>query len=110
MVQVLDHWLCQCTVCKDFGCIWKQCWPRFSRRSKHHVGVGIFEDHMNMLIKRTKISNPAGDLVEMRNLAIWGNQKNVDWQMTFLDRCQMCIDQVFQVGSPRWQIGYVEIV
>ena len=89
--------------------------------------MGIFEDHMNMLIKMTKIANPAGDLAEMMDrlhnltqaqiiairphitVEIWGSQDNVDWQMTFLDRCQICIDQTFLVNSPRWQIGYVEI-
>ena len=86
-----------------------------------------FEDHMNLLIKMTKISNPAGDLAEMRSrlhimcdmqimdvryeitIATWGNQANVDWQISFLDRCQICMNEAFLVDSPRWQIGYIEI-
>ena len=92
------------------------------------MGFGKFEDHLNMLIKMTKIANPAGDLALLRDrldnicraqmMAIrnsitpetWGSQAIVDWQMTFLNRCQICIDQTFLVNSPRWQIGYVEIV
>ena len=89
-----------------------------------------FEDHLNMLIKMTKIANPqmiVGSMQMMRRrlrdmseaqivairpqitIATWGSQENVDWQMTFLDRCQGCIDQTFLEHSPRWQIGYVEI-
>ena len=82
---------------------------------------------MNMLIKMTKIANPAGDLEQMRvrlgNIVraeiidvrfqiaaeIWRSSGTVDWQLTFLNHCQTSIDQAFQVDSPRWQIGYVEI-
>ena len=89
--------------------------------------MGRFEDHMNMLIKMTKIANPVGDMAMMRvrllNMAnaqiiatrpqitveIWGTQANVTWQMTILDRCQIHIDQTFLEHSPRWQVGFVEI-
>ena len=82
---------------------------------------------MNMLIKMTKMANPAGDLNQIRlrlenicevqmiavrhsiSVAEWGSQENVDWQMTFFDRCTNCINSTFAVDSPRWQIGYVEI-
>ena len=91
------------------------------------MGAGKFEDHLNMLIKMTKIANPAGDLDVMRyrlnhicdrqmlvvrnsiTVATWGSQENVDWQMTFLNRCQNLINLTFLVNSPRWKIGYVEI-
>ena len=91
------------------------------------MGFGKFEDHLNMLIKMTKIANPAGDLAQMRcrleniceaqtiavrnsiTVAEWGSQENVDWQMTFLNRCQNCTNITFVVNSTRWQIGYVEI-
>ena len=89
--------------------------------------MSTFEDHMNLLIKMTKISNPTGDLAEMRvrlhnicnkqitdfrpeiTIATWGSQDNVDWQISFVDRCQISIDSVFQEDSARWQIGYTEI-
>ena len=92
------------------------------------MGFGKFQDHLNMLIKMTKAANPAGDLNLLRDrldkicrehmMAIrssitpqtWGSQAMVDWQMTFLNRCQNCINTTFFVNSPRWQIGYVEIV
>ena len=91
------------------------------------MGFGKFQDHLNMLIKMTKAANPAGDLNLLRDrldkicrehmMAIrrsitpqtWGSQAMVDWQMTFLNRCQNCINTTFFVNSPRWQIGYVEI-
>ena len=91
------------------------------------MGFSKFEDHLNMLIKMTKIANPAGDLVQMRfrleticeaqmiavrnsiTVAEWGSQENVDWQMTFLNRCQNFINITFVVNARRWQIGYVEI-
>ena len=87
----------------------------------------MFEDHMNLLIKMTKICNPTGHLAEMRvslhnicnkqitdfrpeiTIATWGSQENVDWQISFVDRCQISIDSVFQEDSARWQIGYIEI-
>ena len=120
-------WALQCAVCKHFGCIRKQCWHRFSSRRSHDVGFGKFQDHLNMLIKMTKAANPAGDLNLLRDrldkicrehmMAIrrsitpqtWGSQAMVDWQMTFLNRCQNCINTTFLVNSSRWQIGYVEI-
>ena len=91
------------------------------------MGVGKFEDHLNMLIKMTKISNPAGDLAQMRcrlenicetqmiavrnsiTVGDLGSRENVHKQMTFLDRCSECINITFAVDSTRWQIGYVEI-
>ena len=91
------------------------------------MGFGKFQYHLNMLIKMTKTANPAGDLNLLRDrldkicrehmMAIrrsitpetWGCQAIVDWQMTFLNRCQNCINTTFFVNSPRWQIGYVEI-
>ena len=86
-----------------------------------------FEDHMNLLIKLTKISNPTGDLGEMRvrlhiicdmqimdfreeiTIANCGSQANVNWQISFIHRCQMSICEAFKPDSARWQIGYIEI-
>ena len=128
MVSIWDHGPCPCTVWKHFGCIRKLCWPRFRRRMSHEAGVGRFEDHLNMLIKTTKIANPTGGLEMLRSrlegiataqinanrnqmtLEIWGTQEILDWQMTFLDRCVVHVGHTFLVNSPRWQIGYVEIV
>ena len=86
-----------------------------------------FEDHMNLLIRMTKIRNPGCDLAEMRvrlhnicdtqitafrqeiTITSWESQDNVDWQISFVDRCQTSIDNAFEEDSARWQIGYIEI-
>ena len=91
------------------------------------MGFSKFEDHLNMLIKMTKIANPAGDLVQMRyrleticeaqmiavrnsiTVGDLGSHENVRRQMIFLDRCSEFINITFAVDSTRWQIGYVEI-
>ena len=82
---------------------------------------------MNMLIKMTKIANPAGDLAQMRfrleticeaqmiavrnsiTVGDLGSHENVRRQMIFLDRCSEFINITFAVDSTRWQSGYVEI-
>ena len=80
-----------------------------------------------MLIKMTKIANPLGEMAMMRQrledivtlqitgarqqitIELWGNQQTVDWQMNFLQQCEIHIVKTFLVHSPRWEISFVEI-